>query len=172
MAKNKRIEIRPLLVADAAAFQKIRVEGLLESPTAFGSSYEEEVQYALSTVEERLEPDNGRAVFGAFDGAALVVVTGIRREKHLKLMHKTTIWGVYVTTAYRGIRVGRRLIESALECARSMKEVWQTTLTVTAANASALTLYLSLGFVEYGHEPDSVANHGEYYDEKHLILMF
>ena len=171
MSEKARIEIRVLSGSDAAAFQRIRLEGLLESPTAFGSSHEEEVEFSLAKVEERLAPADGRAVFGAFDGETLVGVTGIRREHQLKLRHKTYIWGVYVTSPYRGKQVGRRLLEAAIECARSMEGVRQATLTVTVLNEFALSLYLSLGFVEFGLEPNALSIEGEYYDEKYLALM-
>ena len=171
MAEKIRIDTRALSVEDAAAFQKIRLEGILDSPTAFGSSNEEEVQFSLARVEERLAPSVEKAVFGAFVEDKLVGVTGIRRESQLKLRHKASIWGVYVKPDYRGYRIGRGLLEAAIDCAKSIEGVRQTTLTVTSLNVSALALYLSLGFVEFGQEPDALSIDGEYYDEKYLSLM-
>ena len=51
------------------------------------------------------------------------------------------------TQERRGI--GRALMEACLECARQMGYV-QAELEVVADNASAIGLYRSLGFVEFG----------------------
>lgn len=48
--------------------------------------------------------------------------------------------------------IGRALMEACLECAKQMGYV-QAELEVVADNASAIGLYRSLGFVEFGRNP-------------------
>ncbi|MGT2494139.1 hypothetical protein ACU4GD_35665 [Cupriavidus basilensis] len=74
-------QIRLLTPADAGAFQALRLEGLLEAPTAFGSSFEEERELPLATIAGRLAATPGKAVIGAFEhgdgAAALAGVVGV-----------------------------------------------------------------------------------------------
>jgi ribosomal protein S18 acetylase RimI-like enzyme len=157
--------IRRLIPADAAAFFTLRLAGLRESPSAFGSSYEEECGTPLSTIEARLAADSGRNMFGAFDGDELVGLVAVGRETALKIRHKGYIRAMYVAEAYRGRGVGRRLMEHALAFAATMPGVQRLTISVTAGNAAATELYESMGFKEFGREPKSMIVDGLYYDE-------
>ncbi len=91
------IELRVLSAQDAAEFQRLRLEALRDSPTAFSSSYEDERDRDLVRVAERISPDGLGLIFGAFDGGRLVGTAGFRREGGRKLEHKSFIWGMYVT---------------------------------------------------------------------------
>ena len=157
--------IRRLIPADATVFLALRLEGLRESPSAFGSSYEEERDTPLSTIEARLAADSGRNMFGAFVGDQLVGLVAVGRETALKIRHKGYIRAMYVAEAYRGRGIGRRLMEHALAFAATMPGVQRLTLSVTAGNAAATELYESLGFKEFGREPDSMIVDGQLYDE-------
>jgi hypothetical protein len=75
------ITIRPLTPADAAAFKALRLQGLQEIPSAFGSSYEEECDTLVEELARRFAPQAGRARFGAFDGEHLVGIAGIGQEE-------------------------------------------------------------------------------------------
>src|SRR5438128_9303769 len=127
------IEIRPLGASDAAAYQAVRLRGLRESPEAFGSTYEEEVGFSVDVVAARITPNGApacRVVLGAFDGDVLVGITGCAQEAKAKMRHKAVIWGMYVAPEARGQRVGRRLLERAIEEARSWPNVDRMTITV------------------------------------------
>lgn len=72
--------IRRLTPADAAAFQALRLAALLEAPSAFASSYEEERSVTIPTIEERFAPSSDRGSFGAFEEGALVGLIALGRE--------------------------------------------------------------------------------------------
>lgn len=148
-----------------------RMEGLRSVPTAFGSSYEEEIADGPARFEKLLSLDaDESSVFGAFDGAALIGCIAVSREKKLKSRHKSLIWGMYVNQKYQGTGVGKKLVMKAIDHARSLKDIRMLHLSVEASNFKAKGLYSSLGFVVWGSEPDALLINGEFYDEDQMVL--
>ena len=96
------ISIRPLDPSDAQAFQRLRLEGLENSPEAFASSYEEEVSLPIETVSARIPSSGPNVIFGAFDEGRLVGVAGFAVHDRMKARHKGVMWGVYVKPEWRG----------------------------------------------------------------------
>jgi len=163
--------IRRLLPSDAAAFQALRLRGLLEAPTAFSSSYEEEHDRPISAVAERIAENPDNAIFGAFDGESLVGVMGIYRMKQQKLSHTVTVWGVFVAPEYRGQGIARRLLEETVRFAFSLPGVLKVNLGVNDANTAAIKLYEAVGFKVFGHEKGFMLVDGVLYDELHMARM-
>lgn len=166
-----QVQLRTLNANDAQAFQALRLQGLREVPTAFASSYEEEISRPLAVVAEGLIADANGAVFGVFNESTLVGIAGIRREAHHKLAHKAFLWGVYVIPAFRNRGVGRLLVSEALQFAFSTLGVRQVNLTVNTSNPTAIALYESLGFTTFGVEKGFLAVDGVLYDELHMVCV-
>jgi RimJ/RimL family protein N-acetyltransferase len=164
------MHIRRLTPADAAAFQELRLAALQQSPTAFGSSYEEEREYSQAFIEDRLAGRPDRGTFGAFEGTELVGLIALGRERQRKLEHKGLIWGMYVAPRVRGNGIGRALLLTALELARSVPGIRQVNLCVNAENSPAIHLYRSVGFEVFGHERGAMLIEGEAHDELHMCL--
>jgi ribosomal protein S18 acetylase RimI-like enzyme len=164
------MNIRRLTPDDAHAFRRLRLFALCESPTAFGSSYEEEQDLPMSVVERRLATTPDRAAFGAFENHELVGSVVLGRDNMRKLAHKAFIWGMYVSPNARGRSVGRHLLVEALTFARSIDSIRQVNLSVTAGNIAAFRLYESVGFRVYGREPDALCIDGRLHDELHMYL--
>lgn len=164
------MHIRRLKPEDAAAFQAFRLSALQEAPTAFGSSFEEEVSFPPSIIEGRLalKPDQGP--FGAFEDQKLIGLIALGRESKKKLSHKALVWGMYVKPSHRGKGIGNALLHEALSLARSASGVVQVNLSVNANNTSAIRLYESAGFKIFGHEPSALHINGEFHDELHMYL--
>src|SRR5262249_1836695 len=76
-----RMDIRRLLPADAAAFQSLRLQGLREAPTAFGSSHEEEQGTPVASVAERIATNTRGFIPGAFERGTPGGVGGLRGGK-------------------------------------------------------------------------------------------
>ncbi len=152
--------VRLLRPDEAAAFRAIRLEALEQAPEAFGSMLEDEATKPLDWFRERLD---GRIVFGALAGPALVGIAGFYAQSGAKKCHKGVLWGVYVRPAARGSGVARRLAEAVIDHARGRVEILQ--LTVVTTNARARGLYTSLGFVEYGVEQRALKLGSAYFDE-------
>ncbi len=158
-----RIEIRPLGSADAVAYRDLQLAALLDTPEAFGSTYERESAEPLAWFRDRLGKSH---VFGAFRSSELLAIAGFARREGEKEKHKGLLWGMYVRPDARNAGIGRQLLEAVIDHARRQVEVLQ--LCVVSGNEQARRLYASLGFIQYGLEKRSLKQHGRYYDE---ILM-
>ena len=160
------IEIRRLLAADAPLFRDIRLEGLEGDPDAFGSTFERESTEPLSFFVQRLEDS---AVFGAFEGDALIGVAGFAVQGGPKHAHKGLLWGMYVRPAARGSGVGRELAARVISHARDRVELIQ--LVVISENLAARRLYRGLGFEEYGLERHAAKYRDRYHDDVLMAKM-
>ncbi|CAG2136743.1 GNAT family N-acetyltransferase [Cupriavidus numazuensis] len=163
------MELRLLTPADAPAFQALRLAGLVEAPEAFASSLEEETDLPIEVVAGRLAANDDGAVFGAFDGSELAGVVGVLREAKRKHRHKAFIWGMYIAPAWRDRKLGRALMEVALQRAASMPDVRQVTLCVNAGSTGAVRLYESLGFVRFGLEPEALYVAPHFHDKLDMV---
>jgi ribosomal protein S18 acetylase RimI-like enzyme len=163
------MHIRTLTSQDATAFQTIRLRGLVEEPSAFASSFEEEEMLPLDTVATRLQPKVDSAVFGSFADEKMVGVLGVQREGMQKLRHKAVIWGMYVAPEARGQGHGALLIRHALDYAWHTLRVRQVNLGVHTANDSAIRLYKRLGFAVFGTELGALLVNGLPQDEYHMV---
>ncbi len=159
--------VRKVTAADTAAYRALRLAGLREAPTAFGSSYEVESQEDLAEFEGRIARSH---IVGAWVRGELIGVAGYYRLTGTKTLHRGNIWGVYVAPAARGRGIARTLVEAVLAHART--EVQQVHLSVVTDNAAALRLYTGLRFTTYGTEPRSLLVDGQYYDEHLMVLRF
>ena len=70
--------------------------------------------------------------------------------------------------AHWGLGIGRALTEACIECAKKAGYA-QLELEVVAENKSALALYKSVGFVEYGRNPKGFRSRLTGWQE--LVLM-
>jgi RimJ/RimL family protein N-acetyltransferase len=164
------VTVRRLVGADAAAFQSLRLQGLVECPLAFAASPEDEAGEAVDTVAARLADQAHGPVFGAFDAdSRLVAVVGLGRERMRKLAHKAVLWGMYVAPAARRQGLGRLLVRHALAEAAATPGLRQVTLGVHAGNHAARALYESLGFIAWGTEPEAAWVDGEPHDETWMV---
>ena len=163
------MQIRRLVPSDATAYQELRLRGLLESPTSFGSSYEEEVERPIPAIEESLADGSGRYMFGAFIETKLVGVVGVGSETSFKERHRGFIRSMYVAPEARHQGVGKALMGQAIHFAKLMPGLRQLTLAVTAGNLAAITLYEGFDFRVCGTAPEALHVQGRYYDEIQMV---
>lgn len=164
--------IRSLTASDAASYQKLRLRALEECPTAFSSSYADELRRSPSEVASRVTaaPDGSFCVFGAFLDEQLVGVLAFVRPSREKLRHWAELAGMYVASEARQRGLGSALIDAAIVHARSLSGMRQLKLTVNATNLGARSLYQSKAFECFGVEPDAICVDGRYYDEESYQL--
>jgi len=163
------LEIRPLAAPDAAAFRRIRLQAISDSPSAVWPTYEEEARRTVEETEARIRKTDVQVVFGAFIDAELVGVAGLRREPLEQVRHKAVLWGVFISPDRRREGLARKLFASVLSFARD-EGVLQIQLCVNAENDRARQLYRSLGFKPFGLEPRAMRIGDKYFDEEHMVL--
>ncbi len=132
---------------DWASFRELRLESLLDSPEAFGSTYGDE-----SSRSERTWRDwaAGRwrggtaAVFTgrADDGTAVGTATGAEYEAEAGVAHVYAMW---VAPEARGAGVGRALVDAVADWARD-RGCDRLVLSVTESNQTARRFYEACGF--------------------------
>jgi len=165
-------EARLMTPCDIDAFTLLRQEMLRDSPWAFAASPEDDIASHPDAVKHWFdEPEHDVVVVDHPKyRARLASVVGIRRETKLKFRHRASVWGVYTTPDARGNGYGRMVMEYSIALARSWGGVDILQLGVSGNAPEAMGLYLSLGFVEWGVEPDCVRVDGVSYDEHYLAL--
>ena len=128
---------------------------LTHTQTDYLLSYPEEsthtVQQEAGFLKQKTESADEIELLAELDGK-VVGSAGIscvgRKEK---IRHRAE-FGISVDKAHWGLGIGRALTEGCIECARTAGYV-QLELEAVAENKSALALYRSVGFQEYGRNP-------------------
>lgn len=162
------VEVRQVRADDEQQVIALRREALSAHPLAFSSSPEDDRMNPESYRELISSEDD--SLFGAFEADELVGMAAIKRNSSLKLRHVGYIWGAYLRSGYRGEGVGRRMMDSLIECARS----WgceSVDLGVSSAAPEARQLYLSLGFVPFGLRERAILWQGTAADEEYMVLQ-
>jgi len=101
------------------------------------------------------------------DAGGIVGALSVEGGRFRKVRHVGEV-GVSVQREWRGRGVGRRLMETAIDVARTSPELSRLSLRVFASNAPALRLYESMGFAIEGRRPGHLRVRGRADD---LILM-
>lgn len=164
--------VRGLTGQDAGAYAALRREMLADAPWAFAGSLDDDPSCHEGHVRGQLAlPEN--VILGAWDGGRLVGGAGVLRNTRVKFRHSAFVWGVYVTPAWRGKGVARRLMESAIGVARGWPGVTVLRLSAGERSHGARALYGSLGFVVWGVEEERMRlpGQGEGQAEYHMALM-
>ena len=165
------MNIRTLHASDASDFQRLRLAGLLEAPSAFASNYQEEKDRTIEQVQEHLVGPSETYMIGGFQECELLGVVGVGRQQRVNERHMAFIRSMYVAPQARGQGFGRNLLSAALAQVSLWHGVEQVKLSVTATNQAAVHLYRSVGFVAVGCLPRALRLGNEYFDELIMIRV-
>ena len=157
---------------DADRYIAFRKQMLADSPWAFSANPDDDVALESEFLNSTLaQSDNAiMAIAGDKDSSSLVAAAGIYRVKNPKFSHRAKLWGVFVDPGHRGHGLGRAVTAAALELARRWHGVAHIDVGVSDNSPAALRIYQSLGFIEWGREPESTQHNGQRYDEIFLSL--
>jgi ribosomal protein S18 acetylase RimI-like enzyme len=163
------IIIRNLEPKDATNFKNLRIYAMQESPRSFGSSVPDEQNRSLEQIQTMFSshPSFG---LGMFDQQQLIGLARCECSNRIKTRHKADIYGVYIHPNYRGQGLARRLLEQLILQAKGIGGLETLLLAVSEHNAPARALYQSLGFLEWGIEPDALRFEGERLTEVYMRL--
>ena len=155
--------------------RELRLEALKESPLAFGSSYDEEIERSEEEWKEYiLRPlinDYIYAQYAKMDGK-IVGSIGAYIEPLEKTAHIAYTTGFYVTKGLQGEGIGPLLLDVLIEKLSQRPGIRKLQLQVAVTQEPAIKLYKDKGFVEVGRLKDDIHYDGEFYDalimEKYL----
>lgn len=162
-------DIRVLSEADVDLYRALRLRALQEEPEAFAEAHEESINTLIVEMAKHLKSSNDSFVLGAFC-PNLVGLAGFFRRTGIKVQHKGTLWGVYVTPEARGKGTGNALMQAAITHASTLPGLEQLLLSVATTNEPARRLYSSLGFISYGIESQTLKIGDQYIDEELMML--
>jgi GNAT superfamily N-acetyltransferase len=142
--------VRRVLSDEGDGLRDVRLAALKESPTAFGSLYEDEAR--RTDLDWGYRARSGAAgvdrvtFFAVVDGDVVGLVGGYRPEANRSDAELVSMW---TSPGARRAGVGRALVSAVIDWAR---EVAATSLClwVTRGNEPALRLYESMGFRDTG----------------------
>lgn len=165
------MNIRCISADDAEAFSALRREVTRANPVPMGLTYEEELTRTLDGFQEQLSFSHPNTMFGSFVEGELAATAAVGYTSNFSSSrHKMLMWGVFTSPRHRRHGLSRQVVESAIQHAFS-NEVRRINLQVYVPNEPAIALYRSLGFVEYGTEPEAVYIDDRYHDGVHMTLV-
>ena len=159
--------IELLAPSHAKAYRQLMLEAYELHPEAFVSSITRREKLPLSWWESQLD-DELSTLFGAFVDSQLVGIVGLAFEPWEDAQHMATLFGLYVTQAFRGQGLGEHLVQAVLSLAEQEPDIKVIQLTVSASSPAALALYKRCGFEQSGLEDSAIRVGEEYYDRVHM----
>jgi ribosomal protein S18 acetylase RimI-like enzyme len=146
---GSKISLERITPQKAMIFKEVRLRALLDSPTAFSSTFATEstltdddwvarvAQWSSGTSTTYLALDGGRACG---------IASGMLDQTDPSRAHLLSMW---VAPTHRRMGIGRSLVEAVLAWARA-KNVQTMQLLVTSNNDTAIQFYQRLGFTLTG----------------------
>ena len=154
------IEVKTLNEDRWREYRDLRLESLKKEPLAYGSSYEETKDDTEDEWKDRI-----KNVLFALDQDKPVGMIVYVQETMSKSKHIANIYGVYVTEEYRGLGVGKKLMDAALTRIKENHDIIKIKLTVNPVQKAAVRLYQSYGFKIIGKLKKELCFEGRFYDE-------
>jgi ribosomal protein S18 acetylase RimI-like enzyme len=148
------VTVRRIFANEGPALKSIRLEALRDSPSAFGSTYVEEVSEPDEHWARRASVGAGSEIsatyFAVVDDRVVGLVGGYRLDSSDRSVELVSMW---VSPAIRRVGIAGKLVDAVVEWATeigvSCVDLW-----VTRGNDAALKLYGAAGFSETGeHQP-------------------
>ncbi len=141
---------------DWQQYKELRLEALQADHLAFGSSYEEEIDYTEDTWRQRCA-----AMYLAMVDDNPVGMVGLLANPARAAKHKAMVITFWVKPAFRGKGIGKALLRDLQQKSGYVKLFLDVTTTQTAA----IALYESVGFKKIGLAEKELFKDGQYFDQ-------
>ena len=143
------VRIEQITSDNLAVFREVRLCGLQESPSAFGSTYAREREFTEEDWKARLQRWNGINGVGLLavdEGVACGMAGALLDEGDARNAQLVSMW---TAPAYRRKGIGRVLVDGVVQWAVK-RGVRVLRLMVTSKNEAAIGFYEELGFTRTG----------------------
>ncbi len=139
------IDIVQITPGNVSTFKEVRLRALLDTPSAFGSTYARESELGDAEWMRRAIRWNGERGNGflAIDGGIGCGIVGSMLDESDATL--ATLVSMWTAPTHRRQGIARRLVDAAVAWARS-RDVTVMRLMVTSSNAAAISCYEQLGF--------------------------
>lgn len=154
------ISVQKISIEKWQESRDLRLEALQSEPTAFGSSYEEELGFSEDIWKRRLS----NTIFAISDDQ-LIGMLSLVFDNHVKSKHIANIYAVYVKKDERNNGIGSKLMEHALFLVHQQGNIAKVHLTVNPKQKAAVKLYKKFGFQKVGLLRKELFVDGAFYDE-------
>ena len=138
---------------------------LLSYPDENSFDQEQEAQFLEEKTKSSNEIELIAIVDGKVAGTAGIEAVGTK----YKVKHRAEL-GISLLKEYWGLGLGKALTKACIQCAEEAGYD-QVELNVVAENDRALSLYRSLGFVEFGRNPRGFKSRTSGYQELVYMLL-
>jgi GNAT superfamily N-acetyltransferase len=156
----------------AGQYRSLMLEAYELASDAFTSTPEERAAEPDTYWRKRISDAEGKsAAFGAFTDRDLVGTVALEFSTKPKTRHKALVIGMYVSPQARGKKVGKALIEAAIQYAEAKAGILLLNLTVTQGNEPAIRLYQGSGFQTFGIEPMAIRTPNGFKAKVHMQFV-
>lgn len=148
----QEIFYRLLAPDDLAGYRRIRISCLEQYPDNFGTTPLEEKNAAVLKLNHSItRPDSCNFTMGAFNADnQLIGICGFLAETRQKTKHRGEVVQMFVDPAFKGLGIGRTLLQKVIDQAFGSGQIEQIILSAVFENKKAIKLYEQAGFIEYG----------------------
>ena len=140
------VTIRSMLSDEWMLHREVRLQSLLDSPHAFGSTYASEVKRSddewQNTISSALASGHNHVFLAEVDAVICGLVWCKLSTTDSNLAEVFQMW---VHPKYRGASIGQQLLKAAIDCA-DQHGASVVRLEVSGSNLSAMAFYQSQGF--------------------------
>jgi ribosomal protein S18 acetylase RimI-like enzyme len=153
--------------------RELRLRALVNAPTAFGRTYEEDAALPDEKwIQWLVDAQNGKTflLFAEHENKLIGMVGAILGQGE-KRQHSATIIAVYVEPQFRGEGVGQQLLRALLEKLSTDPRIVKIDLHVNTQASPAIALYESLGFEKVGVLEKALYHDGIFHDEYIMTKM-
>jgi RimJ/RimL family protein N-acetyltransferase len=148
---TNEIIYRKVRIDELEMYHGLRLDCLKKYPENFGTLYDEEKNSSNFKFDKIVSKKSTTDfLMGAFSESKLIGICGFVQEKRQKTKHIGEISGMYVTTEFKGQKVGAELLRATITTAFENAELEQIVLAVAEKNQTAQNLYKKFNFIEYG----------------------
>jgi ribosomal protein S18 acetylase RimI-like enzyme len=158
------VSIGALGPPDWQDLRAIRLEALRSEPAAYSSSYEETLQWSDEDWRRRLTNCRRLHLVARARGRPIGIVGGYLGSDEGD-ESVAELFGMYVTSEYRGRGIGRLLLMTLIDHLSALPQISAIRLGVTETQDPARGLYKSVGFQVVGKADEGIVVNGRKYDE-------